>query len=147
MAVIKKTDFKNLRSGDKLSMTYYLNINKVTTDGINVTDQGGNTFDIRGKSLIENTINTANQFEKTEKVTRTEMVEKLENAGDSVFTVNFEKQDGTKRTLIGHLLSTEPKMGRSQVRDLEVTTGNNERLVDHRTVSLLILKGVKYVLK
>jgi len=64
-----------------------------------------------------------------------------------VFTVDYEKQDGNSRTLIGHLIGSEPKMGRSQVRDLEITSGYNTRLVDHRTISSITLKGTKYIVK
>lgn len=148
--VAPKTDrlsFNKLRTGNLLSTTYYLRINRVTADGVEVTDQWGNSFTVKGKSLIENTMNSANQFSTTQKVTKTEMAEKLENAGDSVFTVEFEKQDGTTRVLTGHLLGAEPKMGRTQVIDLEVITGNPSRLVDNRTISSLILKGTKYVTK
>lgn len=144
----KKLDFNSLKKGNKLSMTYYLNVNKVNSDGsIDVTDQNGNPFTVRGKNLIENTMNSANQFTDIQKITRTEMVEKLENVRDSVFTVNFDKQTGENRTLTGYLISTEPKMGRSQVIDLEIVTGHAERLVDHRTLNWLISKGIKYELK
>lgn len=143
----KRTNLSGLIKGDKLSMTYYLTVNKTSANEIEVTDQSGNNFTIRGKSLIENTMYSANQFAGVEKITRTEMVDKLEQAGDSVFTVNFDKQDSTNRTLVGHLLATEPKMGRSQVRDLEIITGNNSRLVDHRTLNWIIVKGTKYTVK
>ncbi len=144
-----KTDFDSIKTGDRMSMTYYLRVNGVnkTEGSIDVTDQNGNNFTIRGKSLIENTINSAGQYTTTEKISRTEMVDKLESAGDSVFTVNFDKQDGTNRTLVGHLISAEPKMGRSNVVDLEVVTGHNTRQVDHRTLQYLVLKGIKYTVK
>ena len=145
--VAKKSNFDELKMGDKLSVTYYLTINKVNADNIEVRDNQGGNFTVRGKQLIENTMYAANQYKNSEKVTRTEMVEHLENAGDSVFTAVFDKQDGTKRVLVGHLLSTEPKMGRSQVIDLDITTGNPTRLVDHRTISSIIVKGTKYTLK
>ncbi len=144
-----KTDFSSIKRGDRLSMTYYLKVNGVnTTEGsVDVTDQNGNNFTIRGKSLIENTIDSASQFSTVQKISRTEMVDILESAKDTVFTVNFDKQDGTNRTLVGHLLSAEPKMGRSNVADLEVVTGHNARQVDHRTLLWIVLKGIKYTVK
>lgn len=144
-----KTDFSGIRVGDRMSMTYYLRVNNVNkvAGSVDVTDQNGNNFTIVGKSLIENTIDSAGQYTNTVKITRTEMVDKLESAGDAVFTVNFDKQDNTNRTLIGHLVSSEPKMGRSNVVDLEVTTGHNGRQVDHRTLNWLILKGTRYTVK
>lgn len=54
---------------------------------------------------------------------------------------------GENRTLVGYLIRTEPKMGRSQVVDLTKPSGANSRLVDHRTLNWMIFKGVKYVVK
>jgi hypothetical protein len=107
------------------------------------------------------------------------MVEALKSAGDSIFTVTFDKKVnrktiatalmnlkelpakkthankvaesmmmGEERTLVGHLTSSEPTMGRSTVVDLEIDSSKyNLRLVDHRTVKQLILQNVRYVLK
>ena len=54
---------------------------------------------------------------------------------------------GEERTLVGYMIKTEPKMGRSQVIDLTKPHGQNSRLVDHRTINWLIFKGIKYSLK
>lgn len=55
---------------------------------------------------------------------------------------------GQERTLIGFLIQSEPKMGRSQVVDLQIPEGKSGvRLVDHRTMNWLIVKNVKYSLK
>lgn len=54
---------------------------------------------------------------------------------------------GESRTLVGYLIQTEPKMGRSRVVDLTKPVGGNSRLVDHRTMNWLIFKGIKYEVK
>ena len=55
---------------------------------------------------------------------------------------------GSERRMVGYLTSTEPKMGRSTVVDLEQPTSSHRlRLVDHRTLKELILRNVRYVLK
>lgn len=55
---------------------------------------------------------------------------------------------GRHRTLVGYLLSTEPTLGRSKVRDMAIPKGQfGERLVDHRTLKSIIIQGVKYELK
>ena len=54
---------------------------------------------------------------------------------------------GEERTLVGHMVNTEPKMGRSRVVDVTKPMGQNNRLVDHRTLNWLIFKGVKYTVK
>ncbi|MEM1009652.1 MAG: hypothetical protein AAGJ35_11675 [Myxococcota bacterium] len=59
-----------------------------------------------------------------------------------------ESMSGESRTLVGYLLQSEPKMGRSQVYDLSVPLGQNRlRLVDHRSLRWLILKNVKYIVR
>lgn len=169
-----------IKRGDKLSVTYYLNVINKNSNSIDVEDQTGAKFAIQGKELIEETLNSADQFTEVKNVSRTEVIEILEGAGDTVFQVTFLKQAteetvaealghlsvadlttpktlkkhlksillGEERKLIGHLLHGEPKMGRTQVVDLEVPKGqHNIRLVDNRSISSLILKGVKYTVK
>jgi len=52
---------------------------------------------------------------------------------------------GEARSLIGYLIAAEPTLGRSRVCDIEVPHGQfAERLVDHRTLKSIIVKGVKY---
>lgn len=141
--------FSNTKVGEHLSYTSYVEVlSKNATNGeMEVKDSNGKTFIIRGKSLIEGTMNSAAQYTTEKEVNQVQLVEALLNAKDAVFTVRFTKADGEKRTLTGHLIGTENHMGRSNVVDLEVTSGNNMRQVDHRTLEYVILKGVKYVKK
>ena len=94
-----------------------------------------------GQEVIEKCVDSASLVENTERVNRTRLAEILEQAKDAVFTVRFTKQNGEERTMIGHLIDIEPKMGRSYVFDLEK---KGTRLVDHRTLDWLIIKGTKY---
>ncbi|MCA8938755.1 MAG: hypothetical protein KDB07_03020 [Planctomycetes bacterium] len=55
-----------------------------------------------------------------------------------------DNTQGELRVLQGHMLKPEPLLGRSHVWDFE---SKGIRLVDHRTVQWLILRGVKYELK
>ena len=137
-----------ITAGEILSATYYLNVVENKGNGeIEVKDQFGNKFTVRGKDLIEKTLVSSTQFDTTEKVNRTQMVELLEGAGDTAFQAVFVKADGNERTMIAKLVGGEPKMGRTNVMDLEVTTGHPLRQIDNRTLSQLILKGTKYTLK
>ena len=60
---------------------------------------------------------------------------------------------GEERVLTGYLISTETGYGRSMVIDLALSRGDNPnwdsriRQVDHRTLSWLISKNVKYIIK
>jgi len=177
----KRTDATAIRPGTMLSRISYMQVVGANPrrKTLTVRNQEGLQWDI-SENIIENEAFSADQFEETVKVSRTEMVEALENAGDSVFTIVFNKKVsekavreaiglladsadfsakaikatakellvGEERTLIGHMASTEPKMGRSQVVDLEKAPGTHRlRLVDHRTIKQLILRNVQYVLK
>jgi len=119
---------------------------------------------------------SGHMYDSEEKITRTEMVDKLVNAKECVFTVTFRKlkkdediaqrlrgikdkkelQDknlakelieGKLHTITGHLLKSENALGRSMVIDLNESYGQSFRLVDHRTVQELTLQNVHYVLK
>jgi hypothetical protein len=54
---------------------------------------------------------------------------------------------GHESTIVGHLTSSEPKMGRSSVIDLNLPRANNVRMVDHRSLNWLIYKNTKFVVK
>jgi hypothetical protein len=77
--------------------------------------------------------------------------EKPDNERDiekAIKKLSKEALKGGERTLVGYLLQTEQKMGRSLVIDLQVPSDRNRiRLVDHRTINWLILQNVKYTVK
>jgi hypothetical protein len=138
-------------------------------------------FEYRAQAaIIEEGMDTANQFLKTQKISRTALVGILESTAGCVFTVNFNKQAtpagnfdqlteamknnfevlknkesreklamdmirGEDRTIRGVLDRTEQKLGRTRVFDQDVSDGNNQRLVDHRTINWMIYQNVKYV--
>lgn len=139
--------FNNIKTGERLSTTMYLEVLGKNSNGIQVRDSNGKEFEVRGTTLIENSLNSSVQFSQEKKVNRTEMAHILTGAGDSVFTAVFEKADGTTRELTGRLLDAENLMGRSNVEDLVTTDTNKRRQVDHRTLQSLILKDTKYILK
>ena len=174
----KRTNTKQLKVGDRLSRISYVQITGIRADGrLDLRNSEGLEWIIT-PDIVAHEMYSASQFTDTKKVSRTEMVEAMESAGDAIFTVVFDKKvsqkdvvetlqtldtvpekktalnklakgmlSGSERTLVGFLASTEPKMGRSTCVDLEIGTGYNLRLVDHRTVKELILRNVRYVLK
>lgn len=139
-------NYDNIKVGEKLSTTMYMEVLNKTPEGINVKDSQGRTFEVRGKDLINKGFRSANQFSATEKITRTALAEMLTNLGDQVFTVNFDKQTGENRTLVGYKVSSENLMGRINVIDLE-KSGYNQRQVDLRTTKYAIVNGTKYQVK
>lgn len=109
----------------------------------------GFKFQVDGKELIDS-FDNADEAKKTEQVSRTVLVEKLENSSGNVFTVNFTKQDNSERTLRGYLVTKETGFGRSQCVDLDLPandSGKRLRQVDHRTLNWIIIGGVKFETK
>ena len=53
---------------------------------------------------------------------------------------------GEECKIVGHLLTTESKLGRSTVIDLNAPHGNNIRMVDHRNIDFMIFKNKKYII-
>lgn len=176
---VKRSSFDKIQIGDYLSETQYYKVVDKKGGKIYVSNERGFEFNI-SSNIVEEGMLTANQFEEEKKVNRTDIVNLLENAKDTIFTVNFNKLPneksmleelknvkisdlgsetelkklakrmnmGEERTLIGHLNHSEPKLGRSNVTDLEIPVGQHRsRLVDHRTINWLIINNVKYVVK
>lgn len=145
------TPFNEIKKGDIVADITFLKVKSIGDtffgDSIQVTNlDNGMDFEIRGKELIE-TVQSADRYNLTQPVTRTEMAEILSRSYNTVFTVKFEKTDGTQRTLRGRLIDSEPLMGRVKVEDLDIQGDNRFRLVDNRTLSELIVGGTQYVLK
>jgi endo-alpha-1,4-polygalactosaminidase (GH114 family) len=173
----KRTNYADIKVGDRLSETQYYKVISITndTDRLRVQNERGFEFSV-SKEIVEEGMYNASQYTEEKKVSRTALVNILEGAGDTIFTVNFHKKpneetvlkalktctvgdlnndakmkelsviltSGEERTLVGYLLHTEPKMGRSRVVDLTKPANQNNRLVDHRTMNWMIYKGTKY---
>ncbi|MCA9683476.1 MAG: hypothetical protein KC457_14850 [Myxococcales bacterium] len=179
-----RIDIAKLKVGDHLSETQYYKITELLDGRVALENERGLKITVTHR-IVEEGMYSASQFTRTVELSRTGLCEVLEGAGDSIFTVNFNKQlkekevadeilaaiadagadadakalakkikaavkkgvGGELRTLVGYLVQTEARMGRSQVIDLEAPAKHRYRLVDHRTVNWLILKNVKYVVK
>jgi len=131
------------------------------------------------RDIMEYEMHSGTTYDKEEKTTRTEIVNMMADAKESVFTVTFHKQiddkfateliktapkdtwktpakiktlakdltHGAECTMTCFLSKSEGKLGRSRVIDLNAPWGMNYRQVDHRTITSLIYKNVKYTLK
>jgi hypothetical protein len=142
---MKKTDFKNIQKGEFLSCTEYYKVISKDANSIKVENQLGEELTITGPSYIES-FQSAGQYHTTVKAAKHEMISHLHDAKDKVFTVCFEKADKSERILVGHLVSIEAHLGRTKVIDIEIPLGeNNLRLIDNRTISWIVLDGIKYI--
>jgi len=135
--------------GDLVAVTFWTKVDRVeSSDKLLVEDlDSGNKFHIQGKDLIDKTL-SADEFSKTEKVTKMEAATKLISLHNIPVTVNFDKANGRNRTLRGRLLSSEPLLGRSYFDDLDIKLGEHRiRLVDHREIRYFIASGTKFIVK
>lgn len=92
------SSFEKLSIGDYLSETQYYQIKNKDRGGIVVENERGFEMEI-GKEIVEEGLLSANQFSSEERVSRTQIVEMLEEAKDRVFTVNFNKLPSEKSVL------------------------------------------------
>lgn len=138
------TDMNSIKAGDIMCITDFVKVDSQQKDELHVTSlDNQRSFRVIGKELVEE-MKSADIYAETKKVSRTEMAKTLSHSFNTVFTVTFRKQDRTSRTLRGRLLETEPLMGRSKVEDLDANPSDRFRLVDHRTLEVLIVNNVKY---
>lgn len=135
-----------MKTNNLMLFGYWAKVNKAVGNRLSVTDvDTGESFEVSGKPLIDAAF-SADDFSSTEKVTQTQIAEKLVKSFNRPMTVEFKKKDGSPRTMRGRLLSSEHILGRSYLQDLD-TSDNGTRLVDHRTISRLVVEGVEYVVK
>ena len=133
--------------GSIVCITKYAKVKSSNGNSLTVTDlHDGGDFQIIGKELQEACM-SADKYDETKKMTKTELAEVLATSYGKPFSVVFDKADGSERTLRGRLLSSESYLGRSSVEDLDVAGDNKLRLVDHRTLKSIIVDNIKYTLK
>lgn len=140
---------QEIKKGDYVSRISYMKIEENLGRYQKVSNETGFTWDISNDVLKEECI-SASEFSEEIKVSRTELIEKFNNVGATVFTVNFDKSPspedylaatrgkgniilsfddmkkqfkkikGENRTLVGYMIKVENGFGRSNVIDLEI---------------------------
>jgi len=88
---MNKSDITKLKKGDKLSEIQYYEVLAVGTNSVAVKNERGMEFNI-SSSIVREGIFSANQFTETKELTKTELADLFSHIGDTVFTVNFNKQ-------------------------------------------------------
>lgn len=86
----------NLQPGEKLARLSYLTVMSVKPGkngpvGVTVMNEQGFSWDIDAH-VLDAECTSAVQFESTEKVSQTEMIERMLDAGHNVFTANYNKK-------------------------------------------------------
>ena len=131
-----------------ISLTIYAEVESKDYDKLVCRDlQNNEVYELSGFDILSR-LNSADTFTNILEISKTDMANRLLEAGDSVFTVEFIKQGGEHRTLRGRLITSDQFMGRVMVEDLDLTASfGNIRQVDLRTLKSLIIGNVKYVVK
>lgn len=136
-----------IKEKDVISLTKYARVKSLFGTTLRAVDlHDGKDFEIHGKDL-QDACMSADFFDDTQKVTKTELAEILVRSYGKPFTVVFDKSDKTERKLRGRLLSSESILGRSTVEDLDKPDGDRVRLVDHRTLKSIVVDNIKFTLK
>jgi len=148
MSEPKKCVAADLQIGDKLSTTVYYTVRAKQPGKVQVVDETGSTLWI-SNSIIERESFTATQFEQEKKVTRTELVHKLQYAGDTLFQVKFKKKNGEERALVGRRVpgSSDTEFGRTEALESLDGCKPQKRQIDHRTLEEVTIRRKKYKLK
>ena len=136
---MENTVFKN----DIIGITQYYRVidrNSKTIKLENTRDKTISSVSTEDIDISHNVASVSN-FHEVIKVSKSGLLDLMTNAGPLPFSVEFTKQDGTKRTLRGTFLGLEPHFGRSIVNDLDI---GETRQVDNRTIESLIINKIKY---
>ncbi len=141
------TSLSSIKPGHVMAFINWVEVKEVLANSIIVTDLNSKQeIEVRGKSLVETGL-SADAFSKVEKVTKTQIAEKLTECKNTPLTVCYITAEGKERVLRGKWTSQEPLMGRSYVIDLDIKKGSPLRLVCHRNIKWLITENVQYVVK
>ena len=171
-----KWDQNKLAVGNWFSSTAYYKVKSITDkDNCVVSEAKDQSNELTmARDIMETEMNSGLVFGQEQKLSRTEVLEKMTNAGESVMTVTFNKKideayiksalenagsnvnykklakeitTGKEVQMTCYIIKSENGLGRSTVIDLNAPYKMNFRQIDHRTVSSLILKNVKYTVK
>ena len=138
---------EKIKEKDVISLTKYAQVKSIFENTIRAVDlHDGKDFEIYGKDLHDACM-SADFFDDTQKVTKTELAEILVKSYGRPFTVVFDTTKTKDRVLRGRLISSESILGRSTVEDLDKSDGDRVRLVDHRTLKSIVVDNIKFTLK
>jgi len=92
------TNTDKLGAGQFLSEAQYYHVDEVNDQGIIATNDRGFKSRIT-LDIVKDDMYSADQFEETKQVSKTELAEIFSNLGDAVFTVAYHKQLDSKEVI------------------------------------------------
>lgn len=103
------TKFKDLKVGEKLSETQYYSVEKIVGEKVQLKPDSGSSI-VVDKGYVENFLTSSTQYEKEEKISRTEAASMFLSSPGVVMTVNYNKQVKEKDALDA-MVSIYPNKG------------------------------------
>lgn len=168
-------DGSQLQLNNWFSSTTYYKVKSITDDqNVQVIENHSSNELTMARDILETEMHSGLIFDKQETLSRTKVLEKMMAAGETVFSVQFNKKvdsdhiksvisdagakpdfkklskeilTGKECNLTCFLRNSDNQLGRSMVIDLKANQGANFRQIDHRTINSLVLKNVKYIVK
>ena len=142
-----KLKIADVKPGHMVSMTFYCQVNSIGFNSLETTDLINNRpLRIKGLDLIQS-LQSADYFDEVIHASKTSIKDELDKAGSDVFTICFNKKDGSERVMRGKLLDAATDEGFSAAWDLDKPAEDRWRLINRREINWLILRGKKYVRK
>lgn len=92
-----KWNIDKLSVGNWFSDTKYLRVNKIRSDGLLDANTSDDKKLVISKDIVQNEMYSSVHFTEEEKVTRTQLAEILEDAGNKVFTACFRGKPNEKK--------------------------------------------------
>lgn len=127
-----KTNFKNLKPGDKLSETQYYSVEKIVGDKIQLKNGLGQNIVVDNR-YVEDCLTSGNQFDREEKITRTDLAKLFLENPNVAFTVSFNKQvkeaDVVKEILDAYEGSTPKAIGDAVKKAVKKGLNGEERVL------------------
>lgn len=121
-----KTEFKSLKSGNKLSETQYYSVVKVSGTKIQLKNGLGQDI-VVDKDYVENCLVSADQFTEEVKITKTDMAKLFLENPNVAFTISFNKQvkaEDVAKEIMGAYEDSTPKTMETAIKKAVKTALN-----------------------
>lgn len=120
------TKFKDLKVGEKLSETQYYSVVKVVGDEVQLKTDSGEDI-ILNKGYVESLLTSASQYEREEKLNRTDIINIFLKSPGVAMAVNYNKQVKEKDALEA-MKSIYPNKGGKMLSEVDYTKKAKEIL-------------------
>lgn len=126
------TKFRDLAVGEKLSETQYYTVVKIAGNKVQLKNQSNNDI-VVDNGYVENCLVSGKQYEKEEKISKTDLTNLFLSNPNTVFTVSFNKQvkeaDVTKEIMDSYEGATPKTMETAIKKAVKKALNGEERVL------------------